>query len=205
MKFVRVYDFKAKVVSTIPEAELGAGMVQFPVPGVGKVFVMPSALFALRRGDVALRFNLKLPAGASGAERSIDIRETGKLIFVQAIADHLAEVRPYSLDQWVSYFERVPVPDLELAVWLILAKAFANYTQCKFLSLEQKQEALQVLVHLSISGSESAFWETVELCHLSKGQAQEAVTELMSALDEFKEPFEQLWNGFMGSGEEPLP
>lgn len=85
----------------------------------------------------------------------------GFVVRVRAVKAILDEVYPKPLDDWVKGFELDGNPERELLLWECIALAYRTFTEGRTLSMEAKEEALQITLQCSLGRTEE---------HLLKGE-----------------------------------
>jgi hypothetical protein len=91
---------------------------------------------------------------------------------IKKIQATFAEVDDTPLDEWMDGFKRDANPDQEIAVWERMARAYSRYIGEKSLSLEAKQDVLQVLLLRSAAPAEEVY-KHLKLKVLTEKEAKE--------------------------------
>jgi len=73
---------------------------------------------------------------------------------IQALKLVLDEVYPKSFDVWVQNFEVDGNPERELLTWECMALTYRTFTEDRTLSMEAKEEVLQVALQCSLGRTE---------------------------------------------------
>jgi hypothetical protein len=157
-KMVKIYDPVTKKVSTIPQAELGHGMVEVDVVGVGRVWVK-SNQFSVEAGPIC--------HPPIGEELMARIRRT--------IMEPLSEVYPKTLNQWEDGFRRDRHAEREIAIWEIIAQRYTAFVDANKLNKKQRKEVFQLMVRCTNVPNRSAFWETTRPQSLTREQVEAVI------------------------------
>jgi hypothetical protein len=166
---VEVFDFVTEKVTTIPRAELGHGMTQLHLVGVGPVWVQPSQLGTYtKEGPI-----FHPPLGT-------EIRKFIK----ERILEPLLEVQPQTLGDWEDGFRHDLHAKEQIAVWVVIAERFTAFVNGNQLNKTQRKEVFDLMLHCTNVPNRAAFWETVHLKSLTREQAEAVIA-----------PFEKNWRG----------
>lgn len=157
MKMVRVYDLKTKQISTIPEAELGPGMIRANNEK-GEEFWIKAQDVKRSRKPIHPPFD---------AERRDLIRTQ--------IQQPLWEVFRQSLHQWEEGFRVDAHPDKEIDLWRRIAKRYTQFIEGKGFNLPQKHDVYQAMLHCTMATSAETVLGTIELKALTREEAQAAI------------------------------
>jgi hypothetical protein len=168
MKTARVYDFHTEKVSVIPLAELAQNMTEADVVGVGRVWIQTKQFVeqVVEHGPII------------HSPLSDKLRERIKT----EIMEPLLEVYPKTLDEWDDGFRRDQNAEREIAVWLVLARRYKEFSKENSLNKPQKKEAFKVMLHCTMVPNREAFWETFRPQFLKRKQVEAAIA-----------PFEKNW------------
>lgn len=98
-----------------------------------------------------------------------------QLARVRRIHTLLSEVDPSSLDKWIADFEKDRDPEREIRLWEAMAEAYQSYSSTHALSLDGKQEVLQVLLIRSMTADEGQVLKQSKLRVLTPRQARDVM------------------------------
>ena len=86
-----------------------------------------------------------------------------------------AEVYPRSHEEWLDGFKRDAEPEVEVAMWEVMASAYSRFTEGRRWSLDAKEEAFGLLVLRSAVDEETTL-RGAKLRHLTRAEAGELVS-----------------------------
>jgi len=110
---------------------------------------------------------------------------TGFIARIRALKGILDEVYPKSFEDWVQGFELDGNPERELLIWECMALAYRTFTEGAALSLEAKEEALQVALQCSLGRTEE---------HILKGERKVLHTvEILALVDCYRAAAETIF------------
>jgi hypothetical protein len=78
---------------------------------------------------------------------------------VEQLAQALPDAHPQSLAEWLDGFQRDANPAREIAIWEVIALANSSFAHQRVLSPEERQEALGLLLHISLGEQDSYILE----------------------------------------------
>jgi hypothetical protein len=166
-KMVKVYDQGTKKLSVIPQSELGHGMTEGCVQGVGTVWIQRSQLKTTKAPFCHPPLSEKM-----------------KHVIEEKIMEPLSEVRPLTLREWEDGFRRDLNAEEEIAVWCVIAERFKLFVESHQLSKAQRQEVFMVMLRCTQVPSREAFWETFQPQSITREHVEAAIA-----------PFERNWCG----------
>jgi hypothetical protein len=159
-KFVRVYDFDTKEVTTIPAAELAPGMVQARIQGMeGIYWVNTGSLGELQPGP----YQHPPFKGESRAQ-------------IIGIMNRLKEVYPLTLKLWEEGFRRDLLAQHEIAKWVNLSECYADLTEQHSLTASHRKSLFRVLL-ACMSTTHQHVWEILDQGDLANDVVTAAVEE----------------------------
>ncbi len=91
---------------------------------------------------------------------------------IEIVAEIFKDFIPRNIDDWILDFTRDSDPEIEILIWENIAKAFLKVSEVRYLSEEQKKEALKLLFSRSMISASKVLEET-KLKTFSKKVAKE--------------------------------
>ncbi len=161
-KFVKVFDFDTKTVTTIPAAELAPGMIRIRLAGSDEIYWAKAS-----KAPVAKNQHWHPPFSG-------ELKE--KIVFVQRA---LNDVYFQTFEYWEDGFRRDIHAKQEIEIWFRVAMLYSSFVESHNLSREQKQEAFSVL-GACLNGTRNTVFETIKLSSLPKFFAEELVNDYFS-------------------------
>lgn len=162
IEFVKVYNFKTKIVTSIPAAELSPHMVRIQLNGSKEVYWADASTLDAATG------------------RYWHPPFTGKLkdeiVFIQRA---LSDVYFNTLEYWEDGFRQDLNAKQEIALWFRVAMLFSIFADTHRLNREQKHEAFSVL-GACLNGTRSTVFEIAKLSLLPRVLAEELVDDYFS-------------------------
>ena len=152
----RVYDFKTKKITTIPNKELAPGMIEANVIGVGLVWIDSK--------DCTSSDEFRHQSF------SADVRSQ-----IEGIKSALDEVHPKPLQNWEDGFRRDSNPEIEIKVWERIAAVYQRCIQDESLTPKQRMDYFNVISTCSIS-SRNAVLEVFKPTAITRIQAMDAIS-----------------------------
>ncbi len=164
---VDVYDFKTKTVSRIPARELAPYMVRANIEGVDAV-----------DGPVWVDAR-EMETEVSDGLFQHPTFDRGLRDLLREIRHSLWEVRPLSLQEWEDGFRRDRNAELEIAMWLHLARVYQRVTTEREMSMKEKQDYFRLFL-ACLNAPREHVLKTVDLKVISTEQVEEAMSEFYS-------------------------
>jgi len=131
---VKVYDFTTKTITVIPKSELAPGMVE------GYFQALKEKLWFDPK-QAPIHLTLRHPA--------FDEKRRGQL---RKLVKTLKDVNPRSIEEWELAFRCDTNPDIEIAIWMLIAKIHRALCKANRLSEDQRWQLLEILRQCSVSG-----------------------------------------------------
>lgn len=126
---VRVYDFETEETTQIPARELADTMAAATVEGVeGRVYVDARQAAA---HDEKTRRELGIAPGIAPFDE--DARD-----FLREIKSSVDEFYCQTLEEWENGFRKDENPEMEIALWLHLARKYRGFTTSRNLTKDQR-------------------------------------------------------------------
>lgn len=146
-KLAKVYDLVTEKLSTIPIAELGHGMIEVKIVGVGRAWISPSQL--------AVRTE-------TGPICHPPIGDEQRKLIKERIMEPLSEVYPKTLNEWEDGFRRDINAEREIARWLVVVERFEAFANANCLDKAQRKAVFGLMLHCTLVPNRAAFWATVQ-------------------------------------------
>ena len=159
---VKIYDFKTKIVTTIPAAELAPGMIRIRLSGSDEIYWADAS----QMSDAKSQYWHSPFSG--------ELKE--KIVFIQRA---LSDVHFKTFESWEDGFRQDLNAKQEIEIWFRAAMLYSSFAESHRLNREQKHEVFSVL-GACLNGTRSTVFETITLNSLPRVLAEELANDYFS-------------------------
>jgi hypothetical protein len=164
---IKVYDFKTKIITEMPQEELAPGYVKATIQGLEGFYFVNAA-----KAKPATKY--KHPVFGDEQKR-----------IMRYLVNVFSDVHTLTAHEWEEGFRKDTNMDKEIFMWLQMAEVYQHFTASRTLSLEAKKDYLAIILTMFNSGldfvrslidlqclSQAALEEVVEYVQTSKSTAE---------------------------------